>query len=155
MRGGGASSLRREERGGSRAGVRLGSSPFPGLVSKQGDQKVPVRRIQSEVHPRREQTVFRRPWNYKANVLGQILLVVLKGGASTPFVIAPRRQELGGELVVLVPNYLPNEGELPLSNLVPNCGDVEETRANGAVRDSVIDHLGDGDSNYYRTINTT
>ena len=78
--------------------------------------------------------------------LARFFLLFLKGGAATAFMVTPSRQELGGELIVLVPHYLPNEGKLPLSDLVSNRGDVEESRADGAVRDSVVDYLSDGNS---------
>ena len=62
------------------------------------------------------------------NVLRHILFVILKGAATPPLVIAPHRKELGGDLIILVPYNLPDEGKLLLSNLIPSCGDVKESR---------------------------
>ena len=52
------------------------------------------------------------------NILSQIIFVILKGGAALSLVIAPRRQELSKELIVLVPHHFPDEGKLSLSYLI-------------------------------------
>ena len=45
------------------------------------------------------------------------------------FVVTPRREELGGNLVIFVTDKFPNEGELSLSDLIPDRGNVEESCA--------------------------
>ena len=47
----------------------------------------------------------------------------------TAFVVTPRREELGGNLVIFITNNFPNEGELSLSDLIPDRGNVEESCA--------------------------
>ena len=51
----------------------------------------PIDVIERELDPRHEYTVFRCTRNEQTNILGQVLLVVLKRGPSFPLVVAPRR----------------------------------------------------------------
>ena len=66
--------------------------------------------------------------------------------------VAPRRQELSGELIVLVPHNFPDEGKLSLSYLIPNRRDVKESCTEGAVCDSVVKYLSDGNSQIFSYI---
>ena len=45
------------------------------------------------------------------------------------FIVTPRREELGGNLIVFVTDNFPDEGELLLSDLIPDRGNVEESCA--------------------------
>ena len=45
------------------------------------------------------------------------------------FVVTPRCEKLGGNLVVLVTNNFSNEGELSLGDLISDRGNVEESCA--------------------------
>ena len=69
----------------------------------------------------------------------------MKRGPAFPFFVAPRRQKLCRELVILVSNYFPDKRELSLSDLFSNFRDGEEPVADGAVRDSFFRHLRDVD----------
>ena len=62
------------------------------------------------------------------------------------FVVTPRHEDLGGDLIVFVTDNFPNEGELSLSDLIPDRGNVEESCADLFVRDSFVNHLCDGDA---------
>ena len=46
--------------------------------------------------------------------MSKVLLVVLKDSASLALVVAPGGEQLGGELVIGVADYFPNEGKLTL-----------------------------------------
>ena len=46
----------------------------------------------------------------------------------------------------MIADDFPNEGKLPLCDLVLDGRDVAEVRADGGVGDVAIDHLGDGDA---------
>ena len=59
--------------------------------------------------------------------------------------IAPGRDELGGDLIFRVPNNLPDEGELTLRDVVSDGRDVEKSPPEGGVRDVVFNYLCDSD----------
>ena len=59
--------------------------------------------------------------------------------------IAPDREELGGDLIFRVPNNFSDEGELLLSDLIPDGQDVEKYLPKGGVRDVVFNYLCDSD----------
>ena len=56
--------------------------------------------------------------------------------------IAPRRKELAGDLIILVLYKLLDEGKQPLSNLIPNRGDIKESCADWSGCDPIINYLG-------------
>ena len=60
--------------------------------------------------------------------------------------IAPRSEEEGGDLTVMVTDNFPDEGELPLRGLILDERYVTEAHADGGVGDVFINHLGDGDA---------
>ena len=60
-------------------------------------------------------------------------------------VVAPGRKELGGNLILGVPNNFPDEVELTLRDLVPDGRDVEKSHPEGGVRDAMLNYLCDGD----------
>ena len=60
--------------------------------------------------------------------------------------ITPRRPKLSGKLVVLVPHYFTDKGQLSMGHMVPNGRDVKKSCADGAVRDSIVDYLCDGNA---------
>ena len=57
--------------------------------------------------------------------------------------IAPGRKELGGNLILRVPNNFPDEGELTLRGSVPDGRDVEKSHPEGGVCDVVFNYLCD------------
>ena len=95
-------------------------------VPDKGDQVFPVAFIEGEVHPRREEAVFGGAGNNKANVLRQVLLVVLEDAAGLSLVIAPGSEQLGRNLVVRVADYFTNKGKLPMRDLIADLWDIEE-----------------------------
>ena len=66
------------------------------------------------------------PRNNKANVLRQVLLVVLEDAAGILLVVAPGGEKLGRNLVVGVAYYFTNEGKLPMRDLIVDRWDIEE-----------------------------
>ena len=45
------------------------------------------------------------------------------------FFVTPRHEDLGGNLIFFITDNFPNEGELSLSDLIPDRGNVEESCA--------------------------
>ena len=82
--------------------------PFLRAVTDEGDQEFPESVIKGEVHPRRED-VFGGAGNNKANVLRQVLLVVLEDDAGLSLVLAPGGEQLVRNLVVRVADYFTNK----------------------------------------------
>ena len=80
------------------------------------------------------------------DVPGEVLLVVLKNSAVASGVIAPRGEEEGEDLTVVVAYNFSNESELPLRNLMFGGGNVTEVRADRGVGDVLVYHLADGDA---------
>ena len=85
-------------------------------VPNQGDQVFPVAVIEGEVHPRRQEAVFGAAGKNKANVLRQVLLVVLEDAAGISLVVAPGSEKLGRNLIVRVAYDFTNEGADARSN---------------------------------------
>ena len=85
--------------------------------------------IKGEVHPRREEAVFCGGGNNEANILRQVLLVVLEDASGLSFVVAPGGEKLGRNLVVMVVYNFTNEGKLPMRDLIADHWDTEEPLA--------------------------
>ena len=95
-------------------------------VPNQGDQVFPVAVIEGKVHPLLEEAVFCGTGNNEANILRQVLLVVLEDAAGLSLVVAPGGEKLGRNLVVRDAYYFTNEGKLPMHDLIADCWDIEE-----------------------------
>ena len=78
---------------------------FLRAVPDEGDQLFPVAVIEVEVHPRRKEAVFGGAGNNKANVLLQVLIVVLEDAAGLSLVVAPGGEHLGRNFFVRVADY--------------------------------------------------
>ena len=50
----------------------------------------------------------------------------MQDSTAPAFIVTPRREELGGDLIVFVTDNFPNEGELSLGDLILNRGDIIE-----------------------------
>ena len=112
--------------GGRRTQVGFCPCPFLRAVPDQGNQVFPIAVIEGEVHPRREVAVFFGAGNNKANIMRQVLLVVLEDAARLSLVVAPGGEKLGRNLVVRVAYYFTNEGRLPMRNLIADHWEYEE-----------------------------
>ena len=112
--------------GGLRTRVGFCPCPFLRAVPDEGDQVFPVAVIEGEVHPRCEEAVFGGAGNNKANVLRQVLLVILEDAAGLSLVVAPVGEQLGRNLVVRVADYFTNKSKLPLRDLITDRWDIKE-----------------------------
>ena len=119
----------RRSGGGRRLRVGFCPCPFLRAVPDKGDQVFPVAVIKDKVHPRREESVFGGSGNNKANVLRQVLLVVLEDAAGLLPVVAPGGEQLGRNLVVRVADYFTNKSKLPMRDLIADRWDIEEPYA--------------------------
>ena len=79
--------------------------PFLWSVPNQGNPVFQVAIVEGEVHPRREEAVFCGAGNNEANILRQVLVVVLEDAAGLSLVVAPGGEKLGRNLVVRVADY--------------------------------------------------
>ena len=111
---------------GRRTRVGFCPCPFLRMVPNQGNQVFPVSVIKVEVHPRREEAVFCGAGNNKANILRQVLLVVLEDAAGLYFVFAPGGEKLRRNLAVMFAYSFTNEGKLPMRGLISDCWDIKE-----------------------------
>ena len=89
----------------------VGFCPCPLLlaVPDEGYQVFLVAVIEGKVHPRREEAVFGGAGNSKADVLRQVILVVLEDAAGILLVVAPGGEQLVRNLVVRVADYFTNK----------------------------------------------
>ena len=108
--------------------MRVGFCPCPFLrvVPNQGNQVCPVAVIKGKVHPRREEAIFCGAGNYEANILRQVVLVVLEDTTGLSLVVATGGEKLGSNLVVRVADYFTNKGKLPMRDLIADLWDIKE-----------------------------
>ena len=99
------------------------------MVPNQGNQVCPVAVIEGEVHPCREEAVFCGAGNNEANILRQVLLVVLEDAAGLSLVVTQVGEKLGRNFVVRVAYDFTNEGKLPMRDLIADRWDIEESFA--------------------------
>ena len=95
-------------------------------VPNKGNQVCLVAVVEGEVHPRREEAVFCGAGNNEANILRQVLIIVLEDAAGLSLVVAPGGEKLGRNLVVRVAYDFTNEGKFPMHDLIADCWDIEE-----------------------------
>ena len=99
-------------------GMRRGSIPLRRLSAELRKKVVPVAAIKGVICPRGEATVFLCGGDDELEVLRDVLFVRLKRGSTFPRVVAPRGEELSGNLTVVVPDDFPDEGKLTFCYLV-------------------------------------
>ena len=101
----------------------------------------PVGVVEGEVYPQGEKTILCSTWDDEADVLRQVLLVVLKNTSSFTRVVTPGREELNWNLIVSVPDDFPNKGELTFRDLIPGGWDIKKPHPEGVIHDTVLNYM--------------
>jgi len=108
--------------------------PSGRLFAKLGDKMNSIEVVKGKVSPQRYAAVLCGGGNDELDVPGEVLLILLKDFATAAGMIAPRGEEEGGELTVVVANDFANEAR--------GREEAEDLEGGSAVG---VEKLGDGE----------